>query len=134
MWDEPSVYLMRNSALQIVSLLVTRFPPFHETVDVCLVDRINICIYSSRDPKACTEQFSSLSQRKTSEFILQETIKNKQGIQRFRQCRGGRNESAAHSVTFELILLENLCLMWLRRKCCSPKPRGETMTDCLNGF
>lgn len=113
---------------------MTRFPPLYETVYVCLVDGINICICSSRDPKACSDQSSSFSQRNTNGFSLQETIKNKQGIQKFRQCRGGRYKSAAHSSPFGLISWEILCLMWLQRKLWSPNHRGKSLTHCWNGL
>lgn len=71
---------MNNSAVQFTSLLATCLPPspFHETLYLCLADRINICICSSRDPTACCGHSSS-SLRSSSVFGL-EKIQSKTNI------------------------------------------------------
>ena len=72
-------------------LLATCLPPspFHETLYLCLADRINICICSSRDPTARCDRSSS-SSRSSSVFLgfTENTIENKHGVQKYRQWPG----------------------------------------------
>lgn len=65
----------KNSAVQFSSLLATSLPVSrHETLYLCLVDRINICICSRRDPTAlCGRPSSSL--RNSSVFGEDKTNK-----------------------------------------------------------
>lgn len=60
----------KTTTLQFTSPLVTCLPSFHEILYLCLLDRINICICSSRDPTARCGR-SSLSLRNFSVYEKQ---------------------------------------------------------------